>query len=327
MRPAEYTQEQVIEAGNQLLASGRPITGYALRKVVGGGMAVRLKQMWDEYNATQSVTTQEPVADLPVEVAERLGQLSEALVAQLHTLVVDINDRAIKSSERRVADVLRAAGEQREQAERELADAAQTVEDLEEQVDTLTVALAEQREQMNRVQNERQALAIELAQVKERLASVEEGAEAAQLAAAEREQGLQQQLAEQRRLEQMAREREAQAEGARMELEKQHLENAEVCQKLRGDLHDAQGELATAQATIAVQTAKLENSAQALADTRGELKEAKDEAKTAQRLAAEASGREQSAQAQVKALTEAAGKQKLPAKTSTTGKPKPEGKE
>lgn len=93
-------------------------------KAVGGGNPQRIKQVWDEYQATLSVSSNEPVAELPVEVAERLVQLSELLVAQLNTLAVDINDRAVKASERRVADVVRTAGDQREQAERELADAS-----------------------------------------------------------------------------------------------------------------------------------------------------------------------------------------------------------
>ncbi|KAI5911997.1 hypothetical protein PA01_18310 [Azoarcus sp. PA01] len=40
---------------------------------------------------------------------------------------------AVKAAQRRLAEVVRAAGEQRDQAERELADAAQTVDDLEAQ--------------------------------------------------------------------------------------------------------------------------------------------------------------------------------------------------
>lgn len=43
-------------------------------------------------------------------------------------------DKAVRAAERRVAEVTRAAGEQTAQAERELADAAQTVDDLEEKL-------------------------------------------------------------------------------------------------------------------------------------------------------------------------------------------------
>lgn len=169
----------------------------------------------------------------------------------------------------------------------------------------LNIALSEQRDQLSGVQNDRQALAIELAQIKERFASVEKAAEAAQLAATEREQALQEQLVQQRHLEQMAREREAQAEGARAALEKQHLEDAEVCQNLRSELHAANEELANVKSSNAVQATQLEHSTQALKEAQEALKGAQAEVKVASREAAEASGREQSALAQIKALTEA----------------------
>ncbi|WP_329955201.1 DNA-binding protein, partial [Xanthomonas albilineans] len=45
MRPAEFTLEQIIEAGQELQAAGRNITGFALRQRVGGGNPSRLKQV------------------------------------------------------------------------------------------------------------------------------------------------------------------------------------------------------------------------------------------------------------------------------------------
>ncbi|MEZ4128564.1 DNA-binding protein, partial [Salmonella enterica] len=54
MRPAEFTQEQIIEAGEQLQAAGRNITGFALRQKVGGGNPSRLKQVWDEHVNSQA---------------------------------------------------------------------------------------------------------------------------------------------------------------------------------------------------------------------------------------------------------------------------------
>ena len=88
----------------------------------------------------------------------------------------ELNDKAVRAAERRVAEVTRAAGEQTAQAERELADAAQTVDDLEEKLDELqdgydrlTLALESERSQ-------RQQQDVEMAQLKERLAAAEENA-------------------------------------------------------------------------------------------------------------------------------------------------------
>lgn len=154
MRPATYEPEQIIEAGLALQAEGRNITGFALRNQVGGGNPTRLRQIWDEYQASQSTAVTEPVAELPVEVAEEVKAVSAALSERITQLATELNDKAVRAAERRVAEITRAAGEQTAQAERELADAAQTVDDLEEKLDELqdgydrlTLALESERSQ------------------------------------------------------------------------------------------------------------------------------------------------------------------------------------
>lgn len=176
MRPAIYEPEQIIEAGLVLQAEGRNITGFALRNQVGGGNPTRLRQIWDEYRASQSTVVTEPVAELPVEVAEEVKAVSAALAERITQLATELNDKAVRAAERRMAEVTRAAGEQTAQAERELADAAQTVDDLEEKLDELqdgndrlTLILESER----RI---RQQQDVEMAQLKERLAAAEENA-------------------------------------------------------------------------------------------------------------------------------------------------------
>jgi colicin import membrane protein len=56
MRPVEFAPEAIIQAGQELRDAGRNITGFALRQKVGGGNPSRLKQVWDEHLASQSVT-------------------------------------------------------------------------------------------------------------------------------------------------------------------------------------------------------------------------------------------------------------------------------
>lgn len=352
MRPADFTVEQIIEAGQALQGAGRSITGFALRQKVGGGNPTRLKQVWDEYQSSQSVAEIEPVAELPIEVAQQLAQVSEALVSRLNSMAVEINDRAVKASERRVAEVVRAAGEQREQAERELADASQTVDDLEQQLDSALEAGEVVKQQLAQAQASKQAQDVELAQVRERLAAVEKAAKGAADAAtardkqlqtqvnelkqqliqaqeakqaqdvelaqvrerlsatSDREKDLQQQLEVQRRSEQMSREREAQAVGAVNEMEKRHLEDAEVCQTLRVELRAASDLLSQAQAEGKSQAAQLDQ-------VKADLKDVREELKTAVKAASEATGREQAALAQLNAVTGSENKPsgKAPAKT------------
>jgi len=178
MRPAEFPAETIIQAGKELLAAGRPITGFALRTKVGGGNAARLKQVWDEH-ISQAVTHTETVAELPPEVADEVAGVSKELTGRLAALAVELNDRAVKAADRRVAEVVRSAGEQREQAERELADAAVTVDDLETRLDAAGAEGAQLQKEVVELAASNQTQAVELAQLRERLASVEQQAQVA----------------------------------------------------------------------------------------------------------------------------------------------------
>ena len=173
-RPAEFAPEAIIQAGQELRDAGRNITGFALRQKVGGGNPSRLKQVWDEYLASQSVTKAEPVAELPIEVAEEVAIVTKTLTERLSMLAVELNDKAVKAAERRVAEVVRAAGDQREQAERELADASSTVDDLEAKLNEVRAESGEFEKRLADAQATSQAQAVELAQLRERLALTEQ---------------------------------------------------------------------------------------------------------------------------------------------------------
>lgn len=180
MRPVEFSADDIIKAGRDLQAAGRNITGFALRQRVGGGNPSRLKQVWDEHLAGQAEQRAEPVAELPVEVAEEVAAVTKALTERLAALAVELNDKAVKAAERRVAEVIRTAGEQREQAERELADASQTVEDLEAQLDATKEERRATQERLAEALVTNQAQAVELAQVHERLTLTEQAAKTAE---------------------------------------------------------------------------------------------------------------------------------------------------
>ena len=178
-RPAEFAPEAIIQAGQELRDAGRNITGFALRQKVGGGNPGRLKQVWDEHLTSQSVTKAEPVAELPIEVAEEIAMVTKNLTDRLYMLAVELNDKAVKAAERRVAEIVRAAGDQREQAERELADASSTVDDLESKLNEVRAESEAFEKRLVDAQATSQAQAVDLAQLKERLALTEQTAKAA----------------------------------------------------------------------------------------------------------------------------------------------------
>jgi len=178
-RPVDVADERIIEAGNALMKANRNVTGFALRKLIGGGDPKRLKDVWNRHHSSQSVANAEPVAELPVEVAETLAILTKALVDKINALAVDLNDKTVKAQERRVADVLRAAGEQQAQAERELADASHAVDELEAMLADEQSKAGELAKRLAGSQAANQAQAVELATLRERLEAVEKSARAA----------------------------------------------------------------------------------------------------------------------------------------------------
>ncbi|MNM21431.1 Chromosome partition protein Smc [compost metagenome] len=248
MRPAEYTTEQVIAAGLSLQNAGRNITAFALRKAVGGGEARRLKQVWDEYLAGQAKVEAVPVAELPIEVAEELEAVSRALVEQLQRLAVELNDKTVKAAERRVTEVVRAAGEQREQAERELADASLAVEELEDLLEQSQARGDNLAGQLATSEKARQALEVELAQLRERSAQAEKAHDQAAKKASQRETALQAELEKVTQAERVAREREAQTAGALQAAEKRQAEDAAQLKQLQAEVRAQGDQLATGKA-------------------------------------------------------------------------------
>ncbi|EHI3196240.1 hypothetical protein J9Z47_003987 [Salmonella enterica] len=150
------------------------ITGFALRKRVGGGDPSRLRQVWDGYLAGQTSVEPEPLADLPPELADAVKAITATLTGHVVQLLRELNDRAVRAAECRVDDIARTAEEQKVQAERELADAVQTVDDLEQKLDAVTADLRKTQELLDNSREREQTNLVELAQVRERLAATEE---------------------------------------------------------------------------------------------------------------------------------------------------------
>lgn len=176
MRPVVFTSESIVNAGLMLQESGRNVTGFALRQKVGGGNPTRLKQVWDEYATSQAPAQSEPAAELPVEVAQRLEESTHVLTERLAALAKEMNSIAVQTAERRTGEVVRSAALQRELADRELADAAQTLDDLENQLDEAKTGADELAVCLAETQNTSQAQAVELARLRERLSQTEQAA-------------------------------------------------------------------------------------------------------------------------------------------------------
>ena len=305
MRPVEVSNEAIIEAGEALQAAGRTVTGFAIRQRVGGGNPNRLAQVWREHINSKTATKAEPVAELPVEVAEVVGGVSKDLAARLMAVAVDLNDKAVKAAERRVAEVVRAAGEQREQAERELADATTTLEELEAKLEAAAERTREQDSALDQAHGEYQAQAVEFAKLSERLAQVDQASRAAaeQYAA---ELARTRHEVDQVREELTAAHRElaatkVRADAAEQLLAEQRKQAANELERSQKVLDQVREELTAAHRELASAKARADR----LAEVQRELETARKEGAKALESAATARGQAETLHEQVGELTRA----------------------
>lgn len=95
MRPAEVSPDQVREAGQRLLAGGKRVNGWSLRRALGDrGRPDRLMAVWEqERDVAASQDAPQPDAapvSLPPGIAEMAEQARTALVAQLDGIVLAV---------------------------------------------------------------------------------------------------------------------------------------------------------------------------------------------------------------------------------------------
>src|SRR5437763_6179014 len=85
MRPSEVSETEILEAAQRLVADGKRVNGWSLRRAVGDrGKAERLFEVWERAQAVEPQPVQEPASDLlalPPGVAEAADNGRSALVA------------------------------------------------------------------------------------------------------------------------------------------------------------------------------------------------------------------------------------------------------
>ena len=110
MRNPEIPDQDVIQAGQALLAAGRLVNAYALRTKTGGGNPQRLLKVWEEHLNGQAPAPLAPVAtELPLEMAEELAAVTKALGERIAALATSLNNKAVQAAERRVHQIQRSA--------------------------------------------------------------------------------------------------------------------------------------------------------------------------------------------------------------------------
>lgn len=167
MRPAETTTEEIIAAGQSLLKSGKTVTGFGLRQLLGCGNAQRLKAVWDEHGATGGEQAAAP-APLPAELAELVEAGSKKLAEQFMGLAASIHAKASQEADKRVAELVAAAHEKAAQADQELSAANVLADEQDRANEALGEEIASLKGQIEELQEQARQDALFRATVSER---------------------------------------------------------------------------------------------------------------------------------------------------------------
>lgn len=93
-RPATFSNEQVLEAGRVLVSRGASVTGFSLRKLVGGGNPSRLISIWEQSRESETLQAGSDVpaavADLVENMAEKIRDVVSASLVQVYADLVSV---------------------------------------------------------------------------------------------------------------------------------------------------------------------------------------------------------------------------------------------
>lgn len=170
-RPIEVLDDDVLAAGELLLAAGRRITGWSLRESIGRGRPDRLMLIWNNHLRTggEGPQSDDPIRPLPPQVesmaTEMQGRIASLCSEAWLSLYREV-DRAVGARYQADRDELTAV---RANCEEEMAGANAAIVAADEHIDSLTVQIAALRTDLAVAADERIRL-------EERLRMQDEGA-------------------------------------------------------------------------------------------------------------------------------------------------------
>ncbi len=90
-RSAAWSEDEVIEAGKSLVAAGKRVTGWELRKVLGAGRPDRLEAIWTAFTAQNAAKPEPPPdAELPPSVTALESEIQESVRSMVHDMCVRV---------------------------------------------------------------------------------------------------------------------------------------------------------------------------------------------------------------------------------------------
>lgn len=219
MRRSEFTDEQIIEAGEQLQAQGRPVTGFGIRQLLGGGNVTRLMNVWIQHKEQANRNSDEPI-DLPGEVEGKLSVALNEIGKHLRQVAEGLYRQQKINQDLQEAERLALETEQQEQRRIEVEEAQRVIDRQQDQIDQLEIDLGKTMQALQESREATQTLNLEIGTYR-----------AEQRHAAEHAQQVQQQLAELKA--ELAGERE-EVKRQGKELQSKEIERAQFIERLTG---------------------------------------------------------------------------------------------
>lgn len=265
MRPAQFTDQDIIGAGKEIRDTGRLVTPFGIRNILGGGNTTRIREVWDRFleNERDEPELQEQApepATLPPQLHEHALQAKKTLTGfidglymQAYTLVeTDLSQRykrdfeALKEKQTQTDSSLAEAEKSIAKADRDLEELSDERDSAKAELESvraenarLTAQLASVQKDLAEAEEELEERASEVAVFSKTAADAQRSQAAAEAAGAEKDKAIARLEADLEAARKGAAESGKEAEAARTALA---LRDA--------DLKRVQGELATAEASL-----------------------------------------------------------------------------
>ncbi|MDU0355779.1 DNA-binding protein [Paraglaciecola aquimarina] len=190
-RVAEYSVEQIVDAGRSIEALEKRVTPFAIREQLGGGSPERIKEIWEQHlNQLKS----ENITELPNDEVELPTEIQDALEKNLKTaskqlisltngtfkVAMQVAEKRVKSTIDDFNNKIEELKEVEQDAFRAMGVSDRKIDDLQTEISTLN-----QRNEQHVAENSK--LTGQLESLKERIVQLE--AKEAEYSALQREFG------------------------------------------------------------------------------------------------------------------------------------------
>lgn len=168
MRPAEYTDEAIIEAGKSIQATGKNVTKFGLAALVGGGDPRRLLAVWQAHEVQLTEVTQK-IQELPASIARDLDSGFTAIATHLRSIAISLQRNAIEAAELRVTQIRSQTDQELARAKQEQDEAEVVIEQLGTKLESARLKVEDLTSRLEDSQDMRQKASIDLALLREQV--------------------------------------------------------------------------------------------------------------------------------------------------------------